>query len=332
MRKSRLAIAFLTAVSVSMQSGQAQPHKHVTTHAKGSASLHHVIAHSASVGGRGRGRATLRTVSTRGVPVGHGVVERPTAASRRLSSAFIASATLRPMAQQLLTSHSAAAYNGVLGYAAAHPGEAAAAANLAIGHAYALDHRYSDAESAFHTAAGAGEALSDYAEYLGAQAAIFAGRPNEAIPVLEHFAERHPDSLFVPEAPVLLASAYLSAKDPADALHVLQPLAGGAAGGSTGGHLDVRSSLAKAYQANGNVDAAAGLYRSIYLGDPLSNEAANAKAQLAAMNVPLTAGERKQHADAMFNVKQYNEAAVEHRALEKNDGSLTQADRDALEI
>ncbi len=331
MMKSRLAIAFLTVMSVSMQSAGAQPHKHVTTHAKGSASLHHVIAHT-SVGGRGRGRVALHAVSTRGVPVGHGVVERPTAASRRLSSAFVASASLRSMAQQLLASHTAAAYSGVLGYAATHPGEAEAAADLAVGHAYTLDHRYSDAEGAFHTAAGAGEALTDYAEYLGAQAAIFAGRPSDAIPVLEHFAERHPDSLFVPEAPVLLASAYLSAKDAANALRVLQPLAGEAGGSGKSGHLDVRSSLAKAYQANGNVDAAAGLYRSIYLSDPMSNEAANAKVQLAVMNVPLTVGERKGHADAMFNAKQYNEAATEYRALEKNDGSLTQADRDALEI
>jgi hypothetical protein len=65
-----------------------------------------------------------------------------TAESRRLSEAFVASAQLRPMAQQLVLSRSAAAYSGVVAYAAGHPGEAAATANLALGHAYMLDRRY----------------------------------------------------------------------------------------------------------------------------------------------------------------------------------------------
>lgn len=305
--------------------------KHVTTRAKGTASLRHAVARS---GGNSKGKhnagkhSLLRRVSVRGVPTRHAVVVRATAESRRLSGAFIASATLRPMAQQLLTSRSAAAYNGVLAYAALHPGEAAATANLAIGHAYALDHRYGDAETAFRTAATAGESLSDYADYLGAQAAIAAGRPGDAVSLLTHFEEHHPDSLFVPQAPVLLANAYLAQNDGPNAVRVLLPLQAG----SLGSHLDFRATLARAYQVSGNVSAAAALYRGIYLNDALSNEAGNAKSQLAVLNVPLTAGERKQHADAMFNAKQYGEAAVEYRMLQENDSTLTQADKDALEI
>ncbi len=232
------------------------------------------------------------------------------------------------MAQQLSATRSAASYNGVLAYAASHPGEAAAAANLAVGHAYSLDRRYGEAEGAFRAAAGAGDALADYADYLGAQAAIAAGRPGDAIAVLEHFGEKHPDSLFVPQAPVLLATAYLAGNDPNNAIRVLQPLAAA----PEGVHLDVRATLARAYQASGNVTAAAPLYRAIYLSDPTSNEAATAKTQLAAMNIPLSAGERKQHADLLFNAKQYSQAASEYRALEQNDSTLTQADKDALEI
>ena len=232
------------------------------------------------------------------------------------------------MAQQLIATRSAVAYNGVLAYAAAHPGEAASAADLAVGHAYALDRRYGDAEGAFRAAAGAGDALADYADYLGAQAAISAGRPGDAIAVLERFSDKHPDSLFVPQAPILLANAYLAGNDAGNALRVLQPLADE----STSSHVDVRVALAKAYQASGNTAAAAALYRGLYLGDPVSNEAANAKLQLAAMNIPLTPAERKEHADAMFNAKQYTEAAAEYRALEQNEASLSQADKDALEI
>ena len=65
--------------------------------------------------------------------------------SRRLHEAFMASAQLRPMAQQLVLTRGAAAYDGVIAYAGSHPGEAAAAANLALGHAYMLDRRYPEA-------------------------------------------------------------------------------------------------------------------------------------------------------------------------------------------
>ena len=325
---SRFAAAVLVAAVLTMQSGATQPHKHITTGSKGSASLRHVVARSSTARGKVHEHAALRAVSAHGAPRGHVAMVKATAESRHLSSAFIATAALRPMAQQLLATRSAAAYNGVLAYAAGHPGEAAAAASLAVGHAYSLDHRYADAEGAFRAAAGTGDALADYADYLGAGAAIAGGHPGDAVALLAHFADRHPDSLFVPQAPVLLASAYLAANQPAQALSVLQPLASG----PTGGHLDVRVTLAKAYQASGNPSAAASLYRAIYLGEPTSNEAANAKVQLAAMNVPLTPAERKEHADALFNDKQYNEAAAEYRALEKNESSLSQADRDALEI
>ena len=328
MRLSRFAAALLLAATLTMHPAGAQPHKHIAVRSKGTASLRHVMAKGTTTHGRARGRAGTRDVATHGVPRGRAVLEHPTVASRRLSSAFIASAALRPMAQQLLATRSSAAYSGVMGYAAAHPGEAAAAASLAIGHAYALDHRYGDAATAFRSAAGAGEALADYADYLGAQAAIAAGHPADAVALLDHFADRHPDSLFVPQAPVLLASAYLAGNQPAQALSILQPLASG----PSGSHLDVRVTLAKAYQASGNAGAAASLYRAIYLSDPTTNEAVNAKAQLTSLNVPLTPGERKEHADTLFNAKQYNEAAIEYRALEKNESSLSQADRDALEI
>lgn len=325
MSLGRFGILMLTAATAFAASAQATSTRKHLVRARGTASLHHTLARGPAPHGKGRVRPALRKVSVRGVPAGHAVIEHATAESRRLSTAFIASATLRPMAQQLLLSRSSAAYSGVLSYAAAHPGEPAAAADLAIGHAYSLDHRYGDAEGAFRSAASAGDALADYADFLGAQSAIAAGKPGDAIAVLERFADKHPESLFVSQVPVLLASAYLAGNDPANALRVLKPL-------ENDNRLDVRASLARAYQASGNVSAAATLYRGIYLGDPVTNEAANAKVQLAAMNVPLTAAERKQHADSLFNAKQYSQAAVEYRVLQQNEGSLTEADRNALDI
>ena len=232
------------------------------------------------------------------------------------------------MAQQLVSTRNSAAYAGVSAYASSHTGEAAAAGYLALGHAYSLDHRYPDAETAFHTAEARGQALSDYADYLAAQAAVEGNRPQDAVALLEHFAEKHPGSLFVPNAPLLESEAYLDLHDPANALRVLTPLQNTPAAG----HSDFKLALGKSYQAGGNAAQALALYRQIYLGDPLSPEAASAKTQLAAMNAPLAPAERKQHADAMFNAKQYALAAEEYRALQKNEKQLTQADRDALEI
>jgi soluble lytic murein transglycosylase len=100
------------------------------------------------------------------------------------------------MAQQLVSDRSPAAYAGVLAYAADHQGEAAASAELAIGHAYMLDHRYAEAENAFRQASIRGVALDDYADYLQAQAAVQGGRPQDAVPLLAHFAEHHPGSVF----------------------------------------------------------------------------------------------------------------------------------------
>lgn len=327
MNVGRLGILTLIAATGLAATAAGSPtRKHAVVKARGTAALHHAVAHAAGHG-RQRMHPALHKVSLRGVPVRHAVVVHATAESRRLSTAFIASATLRPMAQQLMLTRNSAAYSGVMAYAAGHPGEAAAAANLALGHAYSLDRRYSDAEGAFQSAASAGNALDDYADYLGAQAAVSAGKPGDAVAVLEHFSEKHPGSLFLPQAPILLATAYLAQNDSANALRVLQPLqteAGDA-------RLDVRAALARAFQAAGNTTAAASLYRSIYVGEPLTAEAGNAKAQLAAMNIPLTAGERKQHADALFNAKQYSQASVEYRGLQ-NEPSLTDADRNALEI
>jgi soluble lytic murein transglycosylase len=258
----------------------------------------------------------------------HSVVRLPaaTSESRRLSSAFIASAQLRPMAQQLVLTRSAAAYAGVNAYAASHPGDAAAAAELSIGHAYMLDRRYAESQSAFRRAGGTNAVLADYADFLQAQAAVQGGHPQDAIPLLDHFANRHPGSLFASQAPTALANAYLSAGNAAAAVRTLEPLR------TPQSPVDFRYTLAKAYQASGNPTQASELYRGIYLGDPLSPEAAGAKTQLTALNLALTPGERKQHADAMFNAKQFVEAETEYRSLQKSDNGLSQSDRDALEI
>ncbi len=255
-------------------------------------------------------------------------VHKPTAQTIRLTSAFKASEQLRPMAQQLAVTRSAAAYAGVENYARANPGEGAAAAYLAIGHAYMLDHRYVDAAGSFRRANVSGTALDDYADYLGAQASIQAGKGSDAYALLDHFAERHPESIFKANAPVLLANAYQQQNDPQGALRVLVPLADSA----QASHADFRYALGRAYQTSGDTTHAAATYRSLYVSLPLSMEASQARTQMQAMNMPLTAAERKVHADQLFNAKRYAEAGETYHAIERDSSGLSQADHDALLI
>jgi len=253
---------------------------------------------------------------------------KPTAQTIHLTSAFKASEQLRPMAQQLAVSRSVAAYGGVENYARAHPGEGAAAAYLALGHAYMLDHRYADAAETFRRANASGTALDDYADYLGAQAAIQAGHGADAYPLLEHFAEKHPESIFKTNAPVLLANAYMQQNDPQGALRVLTPLADTA----PASHVDFRFAVGRAYQMAGDTTHAAAAFRAIYVNYPLSIEAAQARAQMQAMNMPPTPAERKVHADQLFNAKRYAEAGEEYHAIEHDSAGLSAADLDALTI
>jgi soluble lytic murein transglycosylase len=253
---------------------------------------------------------------------------KPTAQTIRLTSAFKASEQLRPMAQQLAMTRSPSAYSGVENYARVHPGEGASAAYLALGHAYMLDHRYADAAGTFRRANASGTALDDYADYLGAQASVQGGHGADAYALLDHFAERHPESIFKANAPVLLANAYLQQNDPQGALRVLAPLADSA----QASHVDFRYALGRAYQTSGDTSRAVAVFRSLYVNLPLSMEAAQARAQMQAMNMPLTAVERKVHADQLFNAKRYGEAGEEYHGIERDSSGLSQADHDALLI
>ena len=327
--------------STAVHAAAKKPVKAAVHATKAKAGSSAVRGKTAPAAGKLHGKAAT-TIALRGSSSGRKLTraERAAEASRsaaatvqtiRLNSAFVASAQLRPMAQQLASTRSAASYSGVLSYAAGHPGMAAATAYLALGHAYSLDHRYPEAADAFARAgqinAQSGDALADYADYLGAQALVQAQRPADAYPLLDHFADRHPDSIFVANAPVLLANAHLQQNDAAGAVRTLEPLEGT----PQGDNVSCKYALARAFQAAGDTTHAAALYRSIFTGQPLSFEAGQSQIQLQAMGMSPSAAERKVHADQLFNAKRYNEANAEYNAI-RNDASLSASDRDALQI
>jgi soluble lytic murein transglycosylase len=191
-----------------------------------------------------------------------------------------------------------------------------------------LDHRYDDAANAYRQAARSGKALDDYADYLAAQASLQAGHGQDAYALLDNFAERHPGSIFNADAPVLLANSYIQQNNPQAALKVLLPLAET----QQGSHVGFRYALGRAYQMSGDTGHAATIFRGIYLKQPLSFEAGQARTQLQAMNVPLTAAERKMHADHLFNAKHYGEAGDEYHAIARDSDGLSATDLNVLKI
>ncbi len=249
------------------------------------------------------------------------------AKSHKLQQAFVASSQLRPMAQQLATMRSPAAYSGVSAYAHSHTGEASAAAYIALGHAYLLDRKFPEAVNAFHQANVQGNALDDYADYLEAQADLQSNNLPQAETILSTFAQKHADSIFVPSIRVLQANLFLQEGDPQAALRILDAHKGEA----IANHADYQLSLAKADQMAGHLPEATQLYRHTFLGFPLSNEAAVAKAQLAALGATssLTVEERSHHADALYKAGRFSDAGEEYHAL-ANDPAVTDGLKNTL--
>jgi soluble lytic murein transglycosylase len=251
------------------------------------------------------------------------------ARTARIKLAFVASTELRPMAQQLATLRTPAAYAGVTQYARRHTGEAAAAAYLALGHAYLLDKRYAEAVESFRQARQAGEELADYADFLSARANHEAGNETAAEASLRGFAERYPDSIFVDQAPELEAASLLAMNDASGADRVLIAAADTAAADRPGYQL----AEGEAAFMQGKTDTAEGLYKKLLLAHPLSPEAETSWTKLTAMGAEssLTAAELHSLGDAYYNAGRYADASVQYRALARQS-NLDAASRNGFAV
>jgi soluble lytic murein transglycosylase len=251
------------------------------------------------------------------------------ARTARIKLAFQASTELRPMAQQLAALRTPAAYAGVTKYAQHHSGDAAAAAYLALGHAYLLDKRYSEAIADLRLVRKAGTDLSDYADFLGARAEHEAGEEAAAEALLRGFTQRYPDSIFVAETPELEANTLLAMNDAAGAQRVLAAAAGTEAANRPGYQL----AEGEAAFALGRTSEAASLYKRLLLGHPLSSEAEIARAKLTGMGAEtsLTTAELRSLADAYWNAGHYEDASEQYRALARQS-SLETASREGFQV
>jgi soluble lytic murein transglycosylase len=251
------------------------------------------------------------------------------ARTAHMRKTFVASTELRPMAQQLAMMRTPEAFAGVAAYARKHTGESAAAAYLALGHAYLLDKRYTDAQAALRQAKQSGEDLSDFADFLNAQASHAAGDDAAAEALLHGFLDKYPDSIFDAQVPELEANVLLALNNPTSALNVLQHAEGLAAEDRSAYQL----ALGQAQFALNDKQTAQVVFKRLLLDHPLSSEAQQARARLTQMGVEgtLTSQELSSLGDAYYKGGRYADAAEQYRALMRMPG-LSEKDHNTFAV
>jgi soluble lytic murein transglycosylase len=226
-----------------------------------------------------------------------------------MRQAFVASASLRPMAQQLVQDRSPAAYAGVEAFARTHAKEdAGALAWLVVGYAHVIDRDYGKAiEPLNHAKPRAGD-LGDYVAYFLGTAYLQTGHVAEALATLADFSAAHPDSLLGRDAHVSYADALLLEGRGTEAAALLEkdrvPV-----------RSDVEFALGRAYAAAGQNAKAAEALGNIYYNMPISIEADAALAELKKLPSLPAAGatQRKTRANLLLKARRYNDAADAYR-------------------
>ena len=228
---------------------------------------------------------------------------------RRVRQAFVASASLRPMAQQLLQDRTATAYAGVEAYARRHSKEdAGALAWLVVGYARTLDHEYGKAIDPLNRAKAGASELGDYVAFYLGDAYLKTAHTAEALSTLADFSKNFPDSLLMRDAHLVYAAALLEESRAAEAAALLEkdraPVRG-----------DVELAIGRAYEATGDRQKAASAFRNVYFNLPNSFEADAAGAELRKLGITGDVAERRTRADLLFKSKHYSDAAHDYHEL-----------------
>jgi soluble lytic murein transglycosylase len=228
---------------------------------------------------------------------------------RRARQAFVASASLRTMAQQLLQDRTPTAYAGVEAYARRHSKEdAGALAWLVVGYARTLDHDYAKAIDPFNRAKAGASELGDYVAYYLGDSYLKTGHNAEALSTLADFSKNFPDSLLIRDAHLVYANALLEEGRAAEAAAVLEkdraPV-----------RSDIELAIGRAYEAAGENQKAASAFRNLYFNLPNSFEAEIAGTELHKLGISGSAAERRTRAELLLKAKHYSEAAHDYREL-----------------
>jgi soluble lytic murein transglycosylase len=236
---------------------------------------------------------------------------------RRMREAFVASTSLRPMAQQLIQDRSPAAYAGVESYARVHAkDDPGALAWLVVGYAHVLDHDCGKAIDPLNRAKPHAGDLGDYIAYYLGTCYQQTGRQGEALATLADFGKTYPDSLLVRDAHLSYAGALLTEGRAAEAADLLEK-------DRLPARSDIEFTLGKAYAAQGQNAKAAEIFANIYYTMPTAAEADSADAELKKLPVAaaVTPAQRKTRADLLLKARRYNDAADAYRDLLTHSGA-----------
>jgi len=228
-----------------------------------------------------------------------------------MRQAFVASTTLRPMAQQLIQDRTPAAYAGVEAFARAHAKEdAGALAWLVDGYAHVLDHDYAKAVDPLNRAKVRAGDLGDYVAFYLGTSYLQTGHVAEALASLADFASNHPDSLLVRDAHVSYAQALLQEGRAADAAALLEKV-------RIPARSDLELTLGRAYAQSGQSAKAAEAFANIYYTMPASAEAEAAYSEMKKLPSVLSVStvQRRTRADLLMKAHRYNDAADAYREL-----------------
>ena len=233
----------------------------------------------------------------------------PSPRVRRVKRAFVASAALRPMAQQLLQDRTPPAYAAIEAYARRHAKEdAGALAWLVLGYAHTIDHDYAKAIDPLNRAKAGASDLGDYVAYYLGNAYLQTGHTAEALSTLLEFSKAFPDSLLIRDAHLVYANALLQEGRASEAAALLE-------NDRSPVRSDLELTLGRAYGAIGQNDKAAAAFRNVYYNLPSSPEADAAGAELRKLAVSGGVAERRTRADLLFKTRHYSDSASEYRAL-----------------
>lgn len=226
-----------------------------------------------------------------------------------MKRAFVASASLRPMAQQLLQDRTPAAYAGVETYARKHAKEdAGALAWLVVGYAHTLDHDYPKAIDPLNRSKSGASELGDYVAYYLGDAYLETGRTPEALATLADFDKNFPDSLLTRDVHLVYATALLREGRAQEAATLLEK-------DRTPVRSDIELAVGRADVALNQDDKASAAFRNVYYNMPVSSESDAAGAELRKLKISGSLAERRTRADLLFKARRYSDAAVEYRDL-----------------
>ena len=158
--------------------------------------------------------------------------------------------------------------------------------------------------------------LRDYSLYWSAETEIAQGRNQEALAELKQLRHDFPDSVMTDQAMQALGEAAIAANQPQGAVTALNDYS------LTPQHPTLLFLRAEAYEQANEKDKAAADYQMVYLRFPVSEQARQSSMKLGFLASapgtqipPISLDDRKDHADMLFNAKDWADARNEYSQI-----------------